>query len=41
MGKTTLLETWGARATALGREVAGADARRRLAVADLSDEGVT
>ena len=32
MGKTTLLETWAARATALGWEVAGGDASRRLAV---------
>jgi hypothetical protein len=38
MGKTTLLETWGARASALGWEVAGGDACRRLAVTPSTDE---
>jgi hypothetical protein len=38
MGKTTLLETWAGRATALGWEVAGGDACRRLAVTPSTDE---
>jgi hypothetical protein len=38
MGKTTLLETWGARASALGWEVAGGNACRRLAVTPSTDE---
>jgi AAA ATPase-like protein len=38
MGKTTLLETWGARATALGWEVAGGDACHRVAVTPSTDE---
>jgi hypothetical protein len=38
MGKTTLLQTWGARATALGWEVAGGDACRRLAVTPSTNE---
>ena len=38
MGKTTLLETWAGRATALGWEVAGGDACRRLTVGPSTDE---
>jgi AAA ATPase domain len=38
MGKTTLLETWAGRATALGWEVAGGDGCRRLTVGPSTDE---
>ncbi len=38
MGKTTLLETWAGRATALGWEVAGGDGSRRLRVGPSTDE---
>ena len=38
MGKTTLLETWAGRATALGWEVAGGASSRRLTVGPSTDE---